>query len=79
VSPDGKQIVFLAYAKDVQGHPANLDVELRLLSVADGKVRVVAKLLGGRGTINAPSWSPDGKRLAFVSSSLIPKEDVSPE
>jgi Tol biopolymer transport system component len=28
---------------------------------------VLAKLFGGQGTINVPSWSPDGTRLAFVS------------
>ena len=28
---------------------------------------MLAKLFGGQGTINVPSWSPDSKRLAFVS------------
>lgn len=79
VSPDGKWVAFLAYQKDVQGHPANVDVELRLMSTADGKVKLLAKLLGGRGTINGPSWSPDSKKLAFVSYSMIPQEDISPE
>ena len=59
-SPDGKRLVMLTYAKDVEGHPANKDVTLRLLNLEDGKVTVLAKLLGGQGTINVPSWSPDG-------------------
>jgi len=25
---------------------------------------------GGAGTINTPSWSPDGKKIAFVSYSV---------
>lgn len=66
-SPDGKWIVFLSYEPEVKGHPANKDVMLRLMSLADGKIEVLAKLFGGQGTINVPSWSPDSKKVAFVS------------
>jgi TolB protein len=71
-SPDGKWIVFLSYGKDVTGHPENQDVTLRLMSLADRKITILAKLFGGQGTINVPSWSPDGKRLSFVSYQLLP-------
>jgi TolB protein len=30
----------------------------------------MAKLFGGQGTINVPSWSPDSERIAFVSYRL---------
>jgi len=33
--------------------------------------QVIAYLFGGQGTINTPSWSPDSKRIAFVSNSGI--------
>ncbi len=66
-SPDGKWLVFLSYEPTVKGHPENKDVMLRLLSLQTGKIEVLAKLFGGQGTINVPSWSPDSKRLAFVS------------
>jgi Tol biopolymer transport system component len=46
---------------------------LRLMSLADQKMTVLAKLFGGQGTINVPSWSPDSKRLAFVSYMLLPQ------
>jgi hypothetical protein len=70
-SPDGKWIVFLSYEKDVEGHPANKDVQLRLLPFKGGPIQVLAKLFGGQGTINVPSWSPDSRRLAFVSFLLV--------
>ena len=66
-SPDGKWIAFLTYGKEVKGHPGNQDVTLRLMPVAGGKIEVLAKLFGGQGTINVPSWSPDSKEVAFVS------------
>jgi TolB protein len=69
-SPDGRWIVFLSYEKDVKGHPENQDVTLRLMPAAGGKPEVLAKLFGGQGTINVPSWSPDSKQVAFVSYQL---------
>jgi TolB protein len=74
ISPDGQWMVFLTYAADVAGHPPNKDVMLRLMSLSDKKITVLAKLFGGQGTMNVPSWSPDSKRLAFVSYMLIPTE-----
>ncbi len=72
ISPDGKWMVFLTFDASVSGHPENKDVTLRLMSLADQKITVLAKLFGGQGTINVPSWSPDSSRLAFVSYMLIP-------
>jgi dipeptidyl aminopeptidase/acylaminoacyl peptidase len=72
LSPDGQRMVFLTYEKGVSGHPENKDVMLRMMTLADRKITVLAKLFGGQGTINVPSWSPDGRRLAFVSYQLIP-------
>jgi len=66
-SPDGKWLVFLSYEKDVAGHPEDKDVSLRIMPLAGGNIEVLAKLFGGQGTINVPSWSPDSRRLAFVS------------
>jgi Tol biopolymer transport system component len=56
----------------VKGHPANKDVMLRLMPAGGGEIRVLAKLFGGQGTINVPSWSPDSGSLAFVSYQLVP-------
>jgi len=69
-SPDGKWLVFVSYEADVEGHPANKNVMLRMMPMAGGEIKVLAKLFGGQGSINVPSWSPDSKRFAFVSYKL---------
>jgi TolB protein len=75
ISPDDQWMVFLTYERDVTGHPENKDVMLRLMSLSDKKITVLAKLFGGQGTINVPSWSPDSKSLAFVTYQFIVPED----
>ena len=77
LSPDGKLMAFVAYAANVEGHPAGQDVELRVMSLADKKVRTVAKLFGGQGTMNVASWAPDSSRLAFVSYELLPATETA--
>ena len=77
-SPDGQSIVFLSYGPEVTTHASNKDVSLRVLSLADNKVRVLASLVGGNGSMNVPNWSPDSKRLAFVSFQMLPAEDAGP-
>jgi TolB protein len=71
-SPNGKWMVFLSYASDVQGHPPNKNVQLRLRNTRTGKISVLVKLFGGQGTINVPSWSPDSKKIGFVSYQFSP-------
>jgi TolB protein len=72
ISPDGQQMVFLTYDASVKGHPESKDVMLRMMSLKDKKTTVLAKLFGGQGTMNVPSWSPDGRQFAFVSYQLVP-------
>jgi TolB protein len=76
-SPDGKWIAYLAYpaTMDPLTHPFCKHVELRLMPAAGGAARTIAYIYGGQGTINVPSWSPDSKRLAFVSNSGTGKPD----
>ena len=70
-APDGRWLVFVSYDKAVQGHPANKDVALRIMPRGGGEPRVLARLFGGQGTINVPSWAPDSRSVAFVSYRLV--------
>lgn len=83
ISPDGKQMVFLSFLKDEVtpgDHPPYKHVYLRMMTVSGGKPKVIAYIYGGQGTINTPSWSPDSKRVAFVSNtdvSVVSPADVA--
>ena len=76
ISPDGKSIVYITFGREVpaDSHPFYKHVYLRLMPVGGGKSKVIAYLYGGQGTINVPSWSPDSKRIAFVSNTDKMKE-----
>jgi TolB protein len=67
LSLDGKQVVFLSYPAKGAAFPEETDVEIRVLSLADNKVKLLAKIVGGKNTLGAQPWSPDSKRLIFVS------------
>lgn len=73
-SPDGKTLVYVSYEPQVEGHPMNQHVELRMIPAEGGEPKVLATLFGGQGTINVPSWSPDGSEFAFVSYQLVGAE-----
>ena len=73
ISPDGKWVVFVTYlVNEVEpsDHPAAKRVYLRMMPLDGGTPTVLAYLYGGQGTMNVPSWSPDSKRIAFVSNTV---------
>ena len=40
------------------------------MPISGGKPKVISYLYGGQGTMNVPSWSPDSKKIAFVSNGI---------
>jgi TolB protein len=74
ISPDGKQMIMLSYLPDVPAaeHPFYKQVYLRTMPVdLSSPPKIIAYVYGGQGTINVPSWSPDGKLVAFVSNTQL--------
>jgi Tol biopolymer transport system component len=73
ISPDGKWIAFITFPGEIDpsDHPYYKLVYLRLLPIEGGTPRVIAYVYGGQGTLNVPSWSPDSRKLAFVSNTAM--------
>ncbi len=71
ISPNGQSFVYLAFPSDIDpnDHPFYKKVYLRQLPIDGGEPKTIAYLYGGQGSINVPSWSPDGTHIAFVSNS----------
>jgi len=72
-SPDGKLIAFVRSGdKDDGGKPS--PAQIALLSLAGGEARMITDLPKGAAR---PVWSPDSKRIAFLSSTT--PEDIEKE
>ena len=76
ISPDGKSMVFLSFLKEEVSpgdHPAYKHVYIRMMPISGGTPKVLAYIYGGQGSINTPSWSPDSKKIAFISNTDMSK------
>lgn len=73
ISPDGKWIVFVSFPKEIDPttHPFYQKIYLRLMPASGGVPKNIGYVFGGQGSINVPSWSPDSKKIAFVSNSKM--------
>lgn len=75
VSPDNKWLVFISFPKEVQAdnHPFYERCYIRLMPVEGGQTKVIGYVYGGQGTMNVPSWSPDSKKIAFITNGYFVK------
>jgi Tol biopolymer transport system component len=71
-SPDGRSIAYVSFPPGTQGHPADVDVIVRVKDETGATVDV-AEVFGGQGTLNVPSWDPEGERIAIVAYPLAPE------
>lgn len=65
-SPCGRWLIWISYPPGTKGHPYDLPVRLMISDAKGEDRRILAEFTGGQGSLNVPSWAPDGGRFAFV-------------
>lgn len=72
INPNNKVAVIITYIEDQeQQHPFGRQVKLRLLDLQTKKITdLTEEFFGGQGTINVPSWNPDGTKFSYVTYEL---------
>lgn len=71
LSPDGRLASYVRFPAGTQGHPADVWVDVVLVSTGDWATPLHTwPVFGGQGTLNVNSWSPDSDRFAFAAYPL---------
>ena len=78
LSPDGRLASYIRFPGGTVGHPADLPVDVVVVSASDWATPLHTwPLFGGQGTLNVNSWSPDSARFAFVAYPSNLQEEAS--
>lgn len=67
LDPTNTDLVYLSYAPGTISHPADVELEIRMLGRDGGEPRTVTTLFGGQGSMNVNSWAPDGAEFAYAA------------
>ncbi|MBN1456230.1 MAG: PD40 domain-containing protein [Sedimentisphaerales bacterium] len=72
-SPDGETLAFISYDNKpgTRIHPPNTNASLRLMSSDHGDPKILTRLSAVQTPMDAPSWSPDGKKIVFTNYRLV--------
>lgn len=70
-SPDGKQLAVLSWGAKLSNK--RRIATLSVTNTADHTTKFLIRFMGGPGSLSANPWSPDSKRLAFVSYQELPQ------
>ena len=73
IHPNNKVATIISYDEDqVQAHPFGRQVRIRLLDLQTKQIKdLTGPFYGGQGTINVPSWNPEGTKFAYVKYELF--------
>jgi Tol biopolymer transport system component len=73
ISPNNKVATIISYDENqIQTHPFGKQVRIRLLDLQTKKIKdLTGPFYGGQGTINVPSWNPEGTKFAYVQYELF--------
>jgi Tol biopolymer transport system component len=77
MSPDGRKMVYVGYPAGTATHdPRTVHIVLKLVTINRDNVassqKVLVNAIGGQGTMNVNSWSPDSTRFAYVTYETLP-------
>ena len=71
-SPDGRSIAFAGRPADSTGFP--VDNRLYVLRAGTAEPDIVVDQQGIRGGLRVPTWSPDGRRIAYATAVAPPDQ-----
>jgi hypothetical protein len=72
LSPDKKTLAYLTmpHTSNPKAQVKYQNCQIKLLPLGGGSSRILTYFYGGKGSFDAPAWSPNGKQIVYISSGL---------